>query len=217
MAGFQVYKWYPLNTTAIASLQTLAGAGSLVINFGSATPNSTPYVNTYNIGMDRVVSLTSANNLGGVNFTITGTLDGQPVSETRVGPNNNNVETTQLFSTVDSITTNGAAAAVSAGYGTTGRTPWFIWDPYVPIANLSCAVVVTNGTGAINYSFVVTLDDVTKTTTPTLFTPVAAITAQAGTALGNLLQPVRYCAVRVNSSSGTATLTTTMVQQGLRA
>ena len=211
MANPKIYNWPAANTTLVAPLQTLAGAGNLALNFNGLTPNAFDFQ-----GLNRAVSLTSTNNLGGVHFVVTGTLNGLPVSENRVGPNNNTVATTQLFSTVTSIRALAAAAAVSAGSGFLGNTGLFFFDPHCNVCDLSCAVVVTNGTGGITYSFAVTLDDPTLVT-PTYFTPITAMTGATTTLLGNLTQPVKYCTIQVTVATGTASLVATILQQGLKS
>lgn len=211
MANPKIYNWPAANTTLVASLQTLAGAGTLALNVKGAYPNAFDFQ-----GLNREVSLTSTNNLGGVNFTIAGLLNGQVVTSTIAGPNNDTVHTTQLYSQVTSITTSGAAAAVSAGSGFVGNTGLYFFDPHCNVCDLSAQVVVTNGSGAITYSFAVTLDDPTLVT-PTFFTPITAMTAATTTLFGNIAFPIKYCTVEVTASSGTASLIATILQQGLKS
>lgn len=240
MGRFAVFTFPLANTTDVAALQTLAGAGSLSLNGnlsytlpipGSAAlatvsnnyENSTPspYIgSTVSAvkfpGVSRTVSLTSTNNLGGVNFTITGTSNGVVVAETRVGPNNNTVYTAAYFDTITSITTNGAAAAVSAGSGTTGITNWFQLDPYLDVFNLSIQVAVSSAN--LTYSFTTTNDDVTSVAFGSLtkFTPIAAMTGATTLQLANYTVPIRYATVNVTAAGGAGTITVTLMQQGIR-
>lgn len=55
-------------------------------------------------GLAHKISLTSTANLSAINITITGTdADGNAITETRAGPNNNTVSTTAFFKTVTNI------------------------------------------------------------------------------------------------------------------
>lgn len=141
--------WSPLDTAAICTLQTLGAAGSLTIDgplsYWPRPDVRSKYASFGNVR--RVVSLTSANNLAGVSFTITGYFNGLPVTETRVGPNSNTVETTQIYEIVTSISTNGAVTAVSVGSGSTGQTAYL----KLPGGRFFILATVINGTGAITY------------------------------------------------------------------
>lgn len=206
-----VFNWTISNTTAIALTQTLVGAGNLQLN-GSLSNNVPGNLSIVFPGFARVVTLTSANNLGGVNFTISGTLDGQIVSQTIAGPNNNTVTTAQIFDAVTSITTSNAAAAVSAGIGATGRTGWFRHDYHSTSGLWSVQVVAT---ATIAYSLNVTLADVYKTTTPTLFNP-GVLNNQNATATAIGINPaVRFSTISVTASDAAGSLIATFLQQGL--
>lgn len=206
MARPQVFTWPAQSTTAIAALQTLAGAGNMLIN-GSLSNNGLVYFDGYS----RVITLTSTNNLSGVNFTITGMLQGSLQTETRGGPNNNTVATTALFDSISSITTNGAAAAVSSGTGSTGQTQWSLYNFHAPYAALGIAVEVS---GTINYSFQTTFDDV-NTTAETVFTPITDMTGATTEQIAVFNIPTRYSNIIINSSTGAATLKATFIQQGI--
>lgn len=208
----KVFTWPALSTTAIATLQTLVGAGDLTLDGSLATKNSRGTGQNYIqfVGYSRTVTLTSVNNLSGRNFTITGTYRGIAQVEVIAGPNNNTVTTTSLFDTVTQISVNGAVAAVSAGTGASGQLPWEIYNYHCTVANLAIQV---NVTGTINYSFNVTLDDVQTNPTPILFNPIAAMTGATTDQLANLTIPVRYYDISI--ASGTGSLVATIIQQGI--
>ena len=107
------------NTTAVCLLQTLNSAGSLALNGTLANPINSQ-VSFISRGYARQISLTSANNLSGRTFTITGSQNGVVVIENLTGPNNNTVYSTEFYDVINSISVNGAAAAVSAGSGHSG-------------------------------------------------------------------------------------------------
>lgn len=134
-----VIPWLPStgNLAAIAPLQTLAAAGALTIVANVPNLPNSPYK------FDRVaraVSLTSAGDDSGVNFTITGigsAVDGDgnptqifgPIFEEIAGPNADTVSTTKIFTQVNSITTNAAVPEdVSAGFGEFGITDYVFLD-----------------------------------------------------------------------------------------
>lgn len=123
--------------SAIAETQTgvLAGYMVLVADTVSMGPN-----------ILRTVSLTAAGDNAGTNFTITGLdLNGDPVSETIVGPNANTVSTTALFNSVQSIYADDAYVDVSAVTGIVGQCGWVMPRP----SSVSWACTVE---GNITYS-----------------------------------------------------------------
>jgi hypothetical protein len=206
MARPIVINWPVTSNTVVSSLQTLGAAGNLVINNG---PNG--FFDF--VKVTRSITLTSTNNLSGVNFTITGTLNGATISEVLAGPNNNTVTSVNIYDTITSIASNAAAAAVSAGSGQTGRTRWINFDYDQLIMNYSVQVVV--GAATINYTFNTTLDDVNVVATPTLTAPVGAMTAATTTQFATLTTPINYANVTINSSNSTGTLTLTLLIQGI--
>jgi hypothetical protein len=215
MALPKIFNWIAADTAAIALTQTLAGAGSLSLN-GDLSINQSPvsplnYILLY--PMVRVVTLTSANNLAGVQFTITGSANGHPANEVLVGPNANTVSSVNAYDSITSITTNGAAAAVSAGIGQTGFTSWFAHDYEKLVFNLGIQAVIT---GNITYSFQVTLDNVNTVFAPTVFTPIVAMTNANANQLANFTIPSSYSRMAITASVGAATLTETIIQQSIR-
>ena len=87
--------------------QTLGGAGNFTLNGAGVTSGEwvTPDLFAKKIGF------TSTGNISGVNFTVSGYQDKNKtiaISETIAGPNNNTVETTNYFYSIQSISANGA-------------------------------------------------------------------------------------------------------------
>lgn len=100
-----------LATNNIAAAQTTAGAGNLVLTAGAGVTAVVVNGQTrYQLDCPRAVSLTVAGaDLSGVNFTIRGyDIYGQPMTQTRAGPNNNTVNTTKAFYQITSISVDGA-------------------------------------------------------------------------------------------------------------
>lgn len=220
-----VYRFPALSNTAVAALQNVAAPGNLILNgsmasFGNDLPSKVVFD-----GYSRAISLTSANNLSGSNFTITGTYRGQPQVEVIVGPNANTVQSTKLFDSVTQVSVNGAVLAVSVGTGIVGETHWFSSDYYCSVVGMTVQVVVT---GAITYSFQTTLDDVNTTSSPTVFNtildmtnatttkimPHATININAGASPSFVIMPTRFSNIRV--TAGTGSLVATFLQQGVR-
>ena len=122
MARYLRYVFPVANNLDVCALQTTAGAANLVLN-GNLANQVTNQVSFIDRGYSRSISLTSANNLGGVNFTISGIQNGVLVTEVLVGPNNNTVYSAQIYDKIYSITTNNAVNQVRAGTGYTGFFP----------------------------------------------------------------------------------------------
>lgn len=108
-----IYDIVPLTiqTANIAALQTTAGAANLTLTAGTGVTRvvGADGVARYQFDVPRAVSLTSAGNISGVNFTITGyDVYGQRMSQVIAGPNANTVNTTKAFYQVISVAASGA-------------------------------------------------------------------------------------------------------------
>lgn len=213
MARRVVFTWPAANATDVSALQSLAGAGSLLINGNLAVFINGITGPTYVLfpGISRTVSLTSTNNLSGVNFTITGTFMGAAQTQTIAGPNDDTVFTTSLFDTVTSVSTNGTVNNVSVGSGTTGQTHWKNSNYYSTVANMSISVVVS---GTITYSFITTLDNVNTHPAPTIFTPITAMTGATTNELGSYTAATAYSAIQITAATN-GSLTATFIEQGI--
>jgi len=121
MSSPRVYNW-PIpaaqavcatqtNNTIVCATQNTVGAGNLVINGTAASNGTVSFGST-----PTTISLSSANDLSGVNFTVTGTYNGSVVtSVATAGPNNNTVLVAQAFNTITNIAVSGAVNAVQVG------------------------------------------------------------------------------------------------------
>lgn len=213
MANPQAYVWPVAAAAAIAALQDTAGAATLKLDGSlSLSTNNGLFVDLGSA--NRVVTLTSANDLHLVNVTITGTLNGVVVSEERVGPTSNTVATTQVFSTITKITVDAAVTAISVGTGTTGYTDWWAYNPLCAFAGASCQVIAT---ATVSYSLQVTCDDVQTNASPTVFTPVTSLTTASTSILAAITPlPITYARIAMLSSNSTGALVATFTQQGIR-
>jgi len=213
-------QWPVASTTAVAISQPLAGAGALIINGTLASAGVATFPN-----IERIVTLTSAGNDSGVQFTITGTLQGNVVSETRAGPNANTVSTTQKFTTVTSVTVNGALVAnASVGTGLTGSTIW-IGSDYQRTNNALAVLVLV--TPALTYSFDTTFDDPAFVADPNEFTPIEGVTVPTiptttpminavVSILANYTIPTHSSRIRISASDATGAATIYFLQQGIK-
>lgn len=110
-----------LGTALVAALQTTAGAGNLVLTAGAGVTTVTRPDGQVVLQLDvpRNLTLTSAGNISGVTFTVTG-YDFYRVPETEVitGPNANTVQGNVAFSQIVSIAVSGAVGTnTSVGMG----------------------------------------------------------------------------------------------------
>lgn len=208
MAKPVVYRWPAADEDGICLSQTTVNAGNLVLNGALVSNGVVSFVGIY-----RTVSLTSANNLSTENFTITGTLNGELVNETIVGPNNNTVYTTQLFDSITSISVDNGVVGISVGTGNTGMTHWFNSNYHSTVLGMSVQIVVSGAN--IIYSFQTTLDDVQTNSEPTTFKPIDEMTDASDNQLASYNVVNRYSNIVITGGDGTETLVATFLQQGI--
>ena len=211
MAQPSIIKWIAADTAAIALTQTLLAAGKLLLN-GHLSVSNNPVVNLW--PMERTITLTSANNLSAVNFTIKGTFNGVITSEVLAGPNNNTVNSVNFYDSIISITTNAAVNGVSSGIGNTGSTSYYIHDYNKYFFNISFNIIVT---GTINYTLdgVLVNPNVTSPTTGAFNLGVNTTNATTNQFL-SFVYPIAASYILINSSVGNATLTEEILQQSIR-
>lgn len=143
------YSFIAADTDYVCALQTLGAAGSMVINGAGWDGHDNPRrirLAVGSLGFERTISLTSAGNISGVNFTITGTnIRGETISETHAGPNANTVFTTAFFYSITSITTDAAVGTnTSIGIGTTGRSQWYRINYQLTPVAIGLGITVSN-------------------------------------------------------------------------
>lgn len=204
------YSWPAPDADGICLAQTTAGAGALIINGALLDLPATMQASTRVVlpGVQRTVSITSAADLSGVDFTITGTdLRGATVTETLAGPDTSPtvVYTTAEFHTITNVTVDDAVGTnVTVGTGTTGQTNWMVLDDFISPFNVGLGVTVT---GTIDYSLRYTFDDVQTDASPSVFLHPDFDTVTASGS-GNIAFPCTAIQLIVNSSTdGTAAFT----------
>lgn len=204
-----VFTWPAANTTAVCDLQNVAGAGPLILN-GSLVNSGIAILS----GVSRTVSITSANNLSGATFTITGTLLGNTVSQANItGPNANTIYSTQLFDSVTSVIVSGAVNGVSVGSGTTGRTPWINYNYHSDYGAVAIQAIVSN---TINYSLVTTFENVVINFNSPDTSPIPNATGVTANLFLPIIGPLgTYSAFTVNNGTTNGSATFYYVQQGI--
>lgn len=179
--------------------QQTGGAGNLVINGAFAAGG------VATVDQQRQVSLESAGNLSGVNFTITGTQEGgRIVSETLVGPNAATVATTVDFFTVTQIAVDGAVGTdVEIGTNAVGGSVPVKMDQNITPFIVTLAVIVT---GTVNYTVQYSFDEQFAAGPPYTWINHTDLQALAVTAEGTLISNVKAVRILTNSGVGTARL-----------
>lgn len=122
------------STAAAAALQTTAGAALLTL---AATP--------YTPAVPSTITLTSAGNISGVNFTLYGTdSTGAAITEVLAGPNNNTVYSTKSYASITAIYANGAVGTnTSAGISS---------SVYMPVQPTKITITSAANTSAIAFT-----------------------------------------------------------------
>lgn len=110
------------STTDVCLQQTLTGTGNLSLN-GNLANSINSQVSFLEKGYSRQISLTSANDLSGREFIVTGFQNGVALTEYITGPNATTVYSTKIYDTITSIIVDGAVIAVSVGTGHAGFFP----------------------------------------------------------------------------------------------
>jgi hypothetical protein len=124
------YNWSAASNTFVAALQN--GTANTPLTLNSANFNSSTGLLDFS-GFFRSVTITSANNLSGVIFTITGKDNyGNIITEVLAGPNNSTVISANYYTIITSVTPNATATGVSIGSGVQGYS---IPQPFNYVSN----------------------------------------------------------------------------------
>lgn len=214
MARPEVFYWPTADDEGFALTQDVTHGNEFILN-GPLVNNGIGQFT----GISRTVSITSSDDLSLNTFTVTGTLNGKTVSEAKFpGPNAETLNTTQVFDSVVSISTDLDATNASIGSGLLGYTHWAEYNYQASIVGF---VIQVDVGGGIKYSFETTLNDVTNPTyVPTLgtnlFSPILTnITASRYTNYNNVTRYSRIEIVDNTFTDDTGTLTATFIQQGI--
>jgi hypothetical protein len=174
----------------------------------------------------RTVSITSANDLSAVNFTIRGFLFNIPVEEIIAGPNNNTVYTTganSQFTSITAITVDADANEFSVGTGTSGVLNPMTLNPHVSSFGVSIDVIVDNN---IEYSLLQSLEKVNLITpegnrlnqesvTESSFPIPGALVPSTARQYAEIFGPVQTILCLINENTTDGDLKIHILQQGI--
>jgi len=153
------------NTTFYAAAQSRVGAGALVLNYEDTSANTNIVVSTPQ--WNRQITFTSVANNSATNVVIVGKdVFGNTVTETLAGSNNNTVTSTNYYSTLTSLTTNGNITTMSVGFGILAKSVPFKMSMNVSKAQWAVQTVVG---GTIDYDLQYTLFPFENYTNPPTF------------------------------------------------
>lgn len=218
--------------TAIALSQSLAGAGSLVLNGALAVTNyplpsaanvtqpGFPFSNTQVLGasggnaiassavvlpVPQSVLIASAGVDSGINWTVKGfDYGGSPLTEVVAGASIGNATTLNQFAVVTSISASGATAStVTAGTGAVIYSPWLILS--YQRQNYTTNLRAFLASGSANFDVQATSDVNLMNNTGGFADDIITLqAAQTASITTPLVEP--YMAVRVKINSGTGTV-----------
>lgn len=151
MPQVTTYTFPPGNNRDVCALQSLNGAGLLILNGNLANP-ITHEVSFISRGYNRQVSITSVSNLSTATFLIAGISNGVVIDEIIAGPNNSTVYSNLTYDVITSIGVDEAVAAVSVGTGWKGFFTLINVNLYAknPYWNLSIAQLAQTGVNQLN-------------------------------------------------------------------
>jgi hypothetical protein len=155
------YTFPACNIEDVCKIQALTGAGNLILN-GNLSNQITGEVSFIDNGYSRSISITSNQNLTGVNFTINGTQNGVAVSQTVAGPNNTTVYYNPDYDVITSISSGAAAANVAIGSGLKGFISLIKLNLNKDILNYSLSMYAGSGNNVKASSAYVTYENISN-------------------------------------------------------
>lgn len=207
------------SATAVSAAQTLAGAGNLIINGGSASGG------VATLDTSRQILFTTTENDSALTATIYGTDNtGNMIVDSLTLPTSSTKPSNLNFKTVTRIAINGAIGAnISVGTNTVGSSSWKLFDPYLTPSYISYVLQLVSGTGNATVEY--TADPISNSTqmqsavgygftTPNpLALPHPMLQSITATAEGAIDFPIVGWRLTINSGTGTWKLTG--IQSGL--
>lgn len=212
-------------SAVVVSASASPGAGAIVITAAAKTGpidgcvNGTN-VNGVNLGLGRILGITSGGNDTGITFTITGTdQNGQAVTEAVTGASGGVAVSVNYYTSVASITHTGSVATtVSVGTVNTTASAQMACLPLDLYARIG-AVVQVDVSGTISYTVQQTWDDcisgLCNLQNNTYFaTPAAptALTAQSATKYTQLIPAVCGLAITIPTYTTNGFIVVNIVQ-----
>ena len=179
----------------IALAQQLVGAGNLTLNGVMVTGG------VADLGVAQRVGIASAGNLSAVTFTVYGTdYNGDTISESLAGPNNNSVNTVLDYLTVTRIAAS-AAVGTNVIAGTVGIAsfPKVVLDQYLKPFEVTMTLELLSGTGTASAEW--TTNPIFDTSPPYTWYPSDAVDVAESTT-ATLISPVSACRGVITSGTG---------------
>lgn len=214
------FYWPTASADSICAAQAFTAGVPLVFN---GTLSASKIINTgeapkfvFFDNFSRKVSISSASDLSGIQFTVVGTYYGKEISDTFAGPTaGSSVESNVIFSGVTSITANATSVnTVSVGFGTAGHTAWTMYSHQSLYHTTSVQVIVKN---TIDYSLEATNQDVSVTDSADIvvFNPDTNVVNATANSIGLIDMQTRFFRININSSDNNAELTAYCIQGGV--
>ncbi len=190
-----------IDADGICTSQTPAGAGNLILNGALTSIKPDTGAREWIADAPRLVTITSAGNDTGKNFTITGIAAGIATSETLAGANATAKAFVTVWDKIISISVDAATAgAVTVGTTAVVQTPWYPTDIMQVPFNASIFVMLTSAT--VVYSVQHTPDDVQDLSVTPRTLPNSDLTSKTANGDTNYFVPVS--AVRCSMTGFTA-------------
>jgi len=206
MSRTQTYIFQAADTSGIANLQT---GTTLTLNGTYSDPTSPYNLRSTLSGFQRIVTLTSANDLSGTTITILGSSwSGLATTTSIAGPNAGTISTVMEFMSVTSVASASTLTGISIGWGNTGQSRPFtanLFDNPGPVR------MQVNVTGTLSFSARSTMDSIQDSGVRT-WVAHPALTGTA-TAQDSYSSPPAAIQIAVNSGNGGA-LTFRVAQAG---
>lgn len=222
MSRYIKYTFGPAVSNAVCQVQNVAPGTPMLLN-GSLSNSINSEVSFIANGYCRAVSLTSGNDLSGVQFTVKGTQNNKKISETITGPNATTVYGVEIFDVITSITVDANANQVGVGSGLNGFFNLLAIDLEERTMGLDYAITIVNSQNTRDYTVYEMLDDIYSNgytyselmagaagaTQVSDLNPIIANTQNKWSGLKQFFPSKAYL-VSINGAAGTADHTTTL-------
>lgn len=198
------------NTAVVCALQTIAGAGNLLINGSKASGG------VATLPGQQYLLFTTTEDDTGVTATITGTdAGGNVIGEAVVLVSSSTVASTKSYKTVTQIAVSGAIAAnISVGVNGLGYSQPYPLDVYLTPFEVSVSV---DGSGQATYKAQYTYDNVWASTWPNgtqNWVDSASMTGKTAAFVDSVTAPVTAVRFAITTAHSAQVVAGTIVQAG---
>tara|TARA_R110000782_G_C14799199_1_gene411711 strand:- start:135 stop:782 length:648 start_codon:yes stop_codon:yes gene_type:complete len=199
----------PVSDNNVFLSQTVAGAGSIVINGAGSTDGVWESVD----GLSHLISFTAGADASATTLTITGFVDVErriPRTESIAAPNTTTISTTSYFTVITSITTDvGLTVATKGGIAQEARLPRTVLNYLASPVTVGIGVVIT---GTIDYTVQHSFNNPQDIEDEPTWFPTLNMSAVTVNTDGNLAAGVSISTVSINTYTSGATIDVTYVQ-----